>query len=117
MDELTDVTNLNAKSVIIKKLKKITMHDKQLNKDLSQQELQMCIKYTRTNAQIFGETVFGGNNFIFCLCRRNVRCFGGDKPMKLILSFVLINAPGLAFDLFVAINFESMIYLGIGVAL
>ena len=76
----------------------------------------MVLKYSRTYNQIFGETVFGGNNFVFCMCKRN-RCFAGDKPGKLLMSFFLINIPGLVFDIMIAPSYNSPIYLGIGVFL
>ena len=54
----------------------------------------------KTN-KIKGEVVFGGNNFIFCMLSKHKRCFAGHKPKRLILTFFLINIPGIVFDLFV----------------
>ena len=51
------------------------------------------------------------------MCKRKYRCFGGDKPKRLFMTFFLLNIAGTVFDLFVATNFESPLYLGISVIL
>jgi Na+/melibiose symporter-like transporter len=50
--------------------------------------------------------VFGGNNFVFCMKgnrkdRIRYRCFGGDRPDRLIMSSLMINIPGVVFNIFV----------------
>ena len=62
---------------------------------------------TPSKCEIKGETVFGGNNFIFCMKGRKnscciCRCFGGDRPDRLIIATLLINIPGIFFAYYVA---------------
>ena len=54
----------------------------------------------KPQAAILGETVFGGNNYIFLMAQK-VRFFGGDKAGRLILAFILINLPGVIFHIYV----------------
>lgn len=73
------------------------------------------------NNKIRGEVVFGGNNFIFCMLSKHKRCFAGDKPKRLILSFFLINIPGVVFDIFVLSDiieeYDTQVFLLISVLL
>ena len=55
---------------------------------------------SKPKKEIYGETVFGGNNYVFMMAKK-VRFFGGDKASRLILAFVLINLPGVIFHIYV----------------
>lgn len=48
-----------------------------------------------------GDVVFGGNNFIFCMSSNSKRFFGGDRPSRLIMAFLLINIPTILFYIYV----------------
>lgn len=73
------------------------------------------------DSRIYNDTVFGGNNIVCCMFRKRIRCFGGHKPSRLFLSFLLINVPGtifLALIKFISFDpLEQAIYFWIGVAL
>jgi hypothetical protein len=49
---------------------------------------------------IKGEIVHSGNSKIFCMCGKGsgtARCFGGSDLSQVVLSFFLINVPGVIF--------------------
>ena len=95
------------------------------NKNLTNFERDTLVKQFEKlgakNNNIKGEVVFGGNNFIFCMISKHRRCFSGDKPKRLIMSFFLINIPGLVFDLFVvkdiSDDYDTQIFLIISICL
>jgi hypothetical protein len=51
--------------------------------------------------KVYGNVVFGGNNFIFCMSSNSKRLFGGDRPSRLIMAFLLINIPPILFYIYV----------------
>ena len=57
--------------------------------------------------EIHGETVFGGNNYVFMMAK-TIRFFGGDKASRLILAFVLINLPGVIFHVYIFPDYREM---------
>jgi hypothetical protein len=51
--------------------------------------------------------VFGGNNFVFGMGRK-FRMFGGDKPGRLLVAFLLINIPGLIFHFYAMPDYREI---------
>jgi hypothetical protein len=63
---------------------------------------QSLANFTERPAErnIKGEVVHSGNSKIFCMCGkgdRSGRCFGGSDISQVVLSFFLINVPGIIF--------------------